>query len=41
MKEKIKAWYRMGLWTAAMVENAVVKGVLTKAESEEILEVNA
>ena len=26
MKEKIKKWYKMGLWTAAMVQNAVNKG---------------
>lgn len=25
MKEKIARWYRQGLWTAAMVRNAVGK----------------
>lgn len=37
MKEKIAKWYKQGLWTAAMVQNAVSKGVLTEEEAEEIL----
>lgn len=37
MKEKIKRWYQQGLWTEAMVRNAVVKGKLTEAEAAEIL----
>lgn len=37
MKEKIKKWYKQGLWTAEMVRNAVVKGKLTAEEAEEIL----
>lgn len=37
MKEKIAKWYKQGLWNAAMVENAVKKGVLTDAEAAEIL----
>lgn len=36
MKEKIKTWYKFGLWTKDMVRNAVVKVVLTAAEYEEI-----
>lgn len=36
MKEKIAKWYRQGLWTAAMVRNAVVKGVITAEDYEEI-----
>lgn len=36
MKEKIKAWYRFGLWTKEMVRNAVVKLVLTAEEYQEI-----
>lgn len=36
MKEKIKAWYKFGLWTKKMVRNAVVKTVLTAAEYQEI-----
>ena len=37
MKEKIAKWYKQGLWTAAMVQNAVKKGVLTSGEAAEIL----
>lgn len=36
MKEKIKAWYKFGLWTQEMVRNAVTKVVLTAAEYTEI-----
>ena len=32
MKEKIKKWYKMGLWTAEMVQNAVEKGKLTEKD---------
>lgn len=37
MKDKIAKWYKLGLWTATMVENASTKGVLTKEEASEIL----
>lgn len=37
MKDKIARWYKQGLWTAKMVQNAVVKGKLTKEEAAEIL----
>lgn len=37
MKEKIKAWYKFGLWTKEMVVNAVAKGVLTEAQYEDII----
>ena len=37
MKEKIEKWYKQGLWTAAMVRDAVSKGVLTDEEATEIL----
>lgn len=37
MKEKIAKWYKQGLWTEAMVQNAVKKGVLTADEASEIL----
>ena len=37
MKEKIAKWYKQGLWTAKMVENAVIKGVLTSDDAAEIL----
>ena len=37
MYEKIKRWYKQGLWTKAMVQNAVTKGKLTADEAAEIL----
>lgn len=37
MFEKIKKWYKQGLWTAAMVLNAVSKGKLTAEEANDIL----
>ena len=37
MKEKIRKWYAQGLWTTAMVQNAVVKNVLTQEEADKIL----
>ena len=37
MKEKIAKWYKQGLWTAAMVQNAVDKGILKPEEAAEIL----
>ena len=36
MFEKIKRWHELGLWTAAMVQNAVEKGRLTQAQADEI-----
>lgn len=36
MKAKIAKWYKQGLWTAAMVSNAVKKGIITEADYEEI-----
>jgi len=36
MYEKIKRWYEQRLWTAAMVQNAVSRGVLTQEQAEEI-----
>ena len=38
MFEKIKKWYKQGLWTKDMVLNAVKKGVLTETEVSEILD---
>lgn len=38
MAEKIARWYRLGLWSAIMVEQAVKKGVLTAGQAGEILE---
>ena len=37
MKEKIDKWYKQGLWTAEMVQDAVAKGILTEEEAAEIL----
>lgn len=37
MYEKIKKWYVQGLWTEAMVMNAVKKGILTEEEAAKIL----
>ena len=37
MKDKIKKWYKQGLWTTAMVMNAETKGILTSEEVIEIL----
>ena len=37
MKEKIAKWYKQGLWTAKMVQDAVTKEKLTAEEAEEII----
>ena len=37
MYEKIKKWYKQGLWTAEMVQNAAEKGILTPKQAAEIL----
>ena len=37
MKEKIAKWYKQGLWTAQMVQNAVTKKKLTDDAAAEIL----
>lgn len=36
MKTKIAKWYKQGLWSKAMVANAVKKGIITSADYEEI-----
>lgn len=36
-KEKVAYWYKQGLWTEAMVLNAVSKGKLTDDEANDIL----
>lgn len=38
MFEKIKKWYKQGLWDEAKVQNAVDKGVITAEQAAEILE---
>lgn len=37
MKDKIKLWYDLGLWSAQMVRQAAEKGVLTVEDAAEIL----
>ena len=37
MKDKIKLWYSLGLWSAQMVRQAAEKGVLTSEDAAEIL----
>lgn len=39
MFEKIKRFYSLGLWSEAMVNNAVAKGIITQAEADTILNV--
>lgn len=36
-KVKVARWYKQGLWTEAMVLNAVSKGKLTADEANNIL----
>ena len=36
MFEKIKKWYKQGLWTTEMVRNAVTKSVITVEQFKEI-----
>lgn len=38
MFEKIKKWYKQGLWTTEMVWSAVEKGVITEKQYNEIVE---
>ena len=40
MKDKIAKWYKQGLWTENMVCNAVIKGVITEDDANEILTKN-
>ena len=37
MFEKIKRFYDLGLWTEEMVNNAVIKEVITQEEANKIL----
>lgn len=41
MEEKIKKWFDQGLWTAAMVETAGKKGLITPTQAEAITGVEA
>lgn len=36
MVEKIKKWYKQGLWSAGMVRNACEKGVITEEQYKDI-----
>lgn len=38
MYEKIKLWYKKGWWTAAMVAQAVAKGLITENQRKSIVE---
>ena len=37
MFERIKRWHSLGLWTDAMVKNALDKGVITRAQYDTIV----
>ena len=37
MYDNIKKWYDMGLWSAAQVRQAVLKGVISEAQYKEIV----
>lgn len=37
MYDKILRWYNQGLWTAAMVETSVQKGIITAEQAAEII----
>ena len=37
MFEKIKKWYNQGLWSEAMVRNAVEKGIISEEQFAEIV----
>ena len=37
MFERIKKWYKLGLWTRAMVANAVTKNIITAEDYAEII----
>lgn len=34
--EKVARWYKQGLWSARMVDDAVSKGSLTKSQAAKI-----
>lgn len=37
MVEKIPRWYKQGLWTAKMVQDAVNKKIITQEKCDEII----
>ena len=36
MKSRIEKWYKQGLWSETLVQNAVAKGAITDDEYEKI-----
>lgn len=36
MYDRIAKWYKQGLWSAKMVDDAVTKGCITKAQAAKI-----
>ena len=38
MFEKIKKWYKQGLWTKEMVQMAVTKNIITEEQLKEVLD---
>lgn len=38
MFEKIKKWYEMRLWTKKMVNNALLKNIITEEQYKEIID---
>ena len=41
MYEKIKKWYKQGLWSVQMVQTAVDKGIIAAEQAAEILKQEA
>ena len=37
MKDRIEKWYKQGLWSETMLQNAVEKGVISDGEYTEIV----
>ena len=37
MYEKIKKWYKQGLWSKEMVQNALDKGIINAEQYKEII----
>ena len=37
MKEKIRKWYQLKLWTSVMVHDAVVRGIISADDYNEIV----
>ena len=36
-KNKVATWYKCGLWSEAMIKNAVAKGALSEEDAAKIL----